>query len=340
LLLKTLVDSDPDLDVNPKLTFDEVWEVLFRAGFLYPEKMAKLQPMMAQVRQTFDLLLNDNDTLLRTLVIRCKGVLCGHISMLRAFRQTWMVQHLAACRESAAGLATGRKLTLAVTQVAERSPEMQWAKIFFRSNNKWPARVFGDFAATVYDPDTSDLRTYNYLTAPADVARPRSSNTRNAGPRDFAIIESYFIERGRRLAVEADDLTHDHLTLAGLSAEYSRLALERRREVIVGERHGRVIGFALLEVSAAGLNLSELTNAFSVHMIELDPEVTEALIEAARTRYSELGRTSVIALAEDEGVSALEQAGFTCIKQYCCWCFHRSIIPQFHRYLLRIFHAE
>ena len=217
---------------------------------------------------------------------------------------------------------------------------MQWIKIFFRPNNKWPARVFGDFAATVSDPPNSDLKIYNDLTAPANVSRQRHSSIRNACHRDFATIESYFIERGRDLAVEADDLDPHHLTLQGLAAEYERIGLKRRREVIICERSGRVMGFALLEFSAAGLNFSELTNVFSVHMVQPDPEITQELIEAAQGRYLELGRPSVIALTEDKDVLAFEQAGFTCVKRYCCWSFNRSIIPQFYSYLLRIFHVQ
>ena len=120
MLLKTCIHSDPDLDTNPRLTFDEVWDVLWRAGFLYPEKVAKLRPVLPEIRQTFGLLLRECNSPLKTLVVRHEGVICGHISMLRAFRRTWMVQHLAACRDTAVRLGTARKLTLAVTQIAER----------------------------------------------------------------------------------------------------------------------------------------------------------------------------------------------------------------------------
>ena len=114
----------------------------------------------------------------------------------------------------------------------------------------------------------------------------------------------------------------------------------REGRLLVAERDGRVVGFALLEVSSLGLNFSELTNAFTVHLLEEDEDAHRALVVAAQRRYAEIGRSHCVALAEGEHLLAFEEAGFARVKDYACWTFHRDHMSDLEEYFAKLFGAR
>lgn len=320
--------SHPGLRVAHDVTFDDIWTLLLDSGFLYPEKVARLEPVLPSIQQTVRKLLLANGNLMATAVMRNEKTLEAHMSILRWCEQTWIVQHLAALPMSARRLCASAQLTLGFTQYGQLRPDIVWSKMCFRPNNLWPARVFGGYAKRVTDPTTSDLRTFHYLVAPTAMSSsklPAEIEVRAGGQEDKVMIEDWFTARGRTVEVQANQLQASCNGLEKLSREYEQAGLLRRRESIIAERNGRVTGFALLEIASLGMNFSELTNSFTVHLMDdTDDETRRALAEAAKKRYAEFGRTQCIALEDGENLSAYEAAGFSKVKDYTCWTFHRE----------------
>lgn len=320
--------SHPGLRVAHDVTFDDIWTLLLDSGFLYPEKVARLEPVLPSIQQTVRKLLLANGNLMATAVMRNEKTLEAHMSILRWCEQTWIVQHLAALPMSARRLCASAQLTLGFTQYGQLRPDIVWSKMYFRPNNLWPARVFGGYAKRITGPATSDLRTFHYLVAPTAASSSRLSagiEVRAGGQEDKVMIEDWFTARGRTVEVQANQLQASCDGLEKLSQEYEQAGLLRRRESIIAERNGRATGFALLEIASLGMNFSELTNSFTVHLMDdTDDETRRALAEAAKQRYAEFGRAQCIALEDGENLSAYEAAGFSKVKDYTCWTFHRE----------------
>ncbi len=321
----------PGLRVAHDVTFDDIWTVLMDSGFLYPEKLARLEPVLPCIKQTMRKLLKANGNLMATAVMRNEQTLEAHMNILRWCEQTWIVQHLAALPMSARRLCASAQLTMGFTQYGQLRPDIVWNKMYFRPNNLWPARVFGGYAKRVTDPTTSDLRTFHYLVASTAGDSPQSLKphtgieVRQGGQEDKVMIEDWFTSRGRTVEVQANQLQASCNGLEKLSREYEQAGLLRRRESIIAERNGHVTGFALLEIASLGMNFSELTNSFTVHLMDdTDDETRRELAEAAKQRYAEYGRTQCIALEDAENLSAYEAAGFSKVKDYTCWTFHRE----------------
>lgn len=320
--------SYPGLKVAHDVTFDDIWTLLLDSGFLYPEKVARLEPVLPDIQQTVRKLLLANGNLMATAVIRNEKILEAHMSILRWCEQTWIVQHLAALPMSARRLCASAQLTLGFTQYGQLRPDIVWNKMYFRPNNLWPARVFGGYAKRVTDPATSDLRTFHYLVAPTAGDSPKlpaGIEVRAGGQEDKVMIEDWFTARGRTVEVQANQYQASCNGVEKLSREYEQAGLLRRRESIIAQRNGQVTGFALLEIASLGMNFSELTNSFTIHLMdEADAETRLVLAEAAKQRYAEFGRTQCIALEDGENLSAYEAAGFSKVKDYTCWTFHRE----------------
>ena len=328
----------PGVEDATGLSFDELWRFMMDTGFLYPEKVARLTPQLPQLKRTLTTLLETPNPLFKTLVFK-NPELQGHLSAVRAYRHTWIVQHLATRKEGAGRLAAARLLNLGITDYSEQLPDMHWLRVYFRPNNRWPARVFGRFARRIADPEIlrpADLRLPRLAHLPGAEAPSRAHPSRRR-PRGRA-------RRGaalRRDRADADPDGGGPLARGALppraSSRYEGLGLERRREVLLAERSGRLVGFALLEISSPGLNFSELTNTFRLYTQESSAEVTGALAAAARARYGELGRTGCIALAEPQQIPTLEAMGFVMSKSYTCWTGHRSLYRRYYEYILRLY---
>jgi hypothetical protein len=325
------------------VSFEEIWTLFLDSGFLYPEKVARLGPVLPEVQQTVRALLEANGHLLSTVVLRSNGLPQAHLSALRSHEHTWMIQHLAALPLSARRLDGSARVTLALAYYIQRRPDVRWLKMFYRPTNIWPSRVFGEFAARMHDPASSDLRTFHYLVAPTDgpaPAVPADVQIRAADDFDLCAIEEWFALRGRSVELMANNLHRTQIRLNSVSTQFRQVGLDRHREPIVAERKSRVTGFALLDVSSLGMNFSELTNAFTVRLLEEDTESQRALIVAARQRYAALNRPQCIALEEGDDLSSFNAAGFVKVKDYTCWTFHRSHMAALEEYFITLFGAR
>ncbi len=322
------------------LPFRQIWGLLEESGFLYPEKLKKLEPVLPQIENTLSTLLGEPNRLFKTFVYRQDEALQGHLSAFRAYRNTWVVQHLATRKEGPGRLAAARMLNLGITEYVEQLPEAEWLKIYLRPNNKYPARVFGGFARRISNSSISDLRTFSYLVAPAESTLGAANgevSVRPGEPSDAAAIEAWFVARGRTMALRANDLCRSGLWMPELAHEYHALGLVRRREVLIAERSGRRVGFAIAEISSPGLNFSELTNSFRIFLDEPDAAARRALAEGAKALYAKLGHLHCIALEDGADLSDFEAAGFQKVKEYTCWTLHRSLYRPFYEYVLRLY---
>ena len=331
----------PGVKVAHDATFEEVWDLFLESGFLYPEKVSRLDPVLPEIRHTVRTLIEANGCCFATVVLRDAATVDAHMSIVQTHERTWMVQHLAARPMSARRFDASARLTLGFTYYGRMRPDIGWVKMFFRPNNPWPSRVFGGFARRIADAPTSDLRTWRYLTAstagPA-AGTPSGIAVHPADASELPLVAEWFGARGRTVEVEANDLDPRRLGLPVMAAAYSRKGLHRRRECLVARRAGVPCGFALLEISSLGLNLSELTNTFTVHTMNEEDQATRlALILAARRRYADLGRAQCVALDEGAGREAFETAGFTSTKDYSCFIFHRDHLGDMEEYFLNLF---
>jgi hypothetical protein len=321
----------PSLEDGSGLHFDELWQFFLDTQFIYPKKRAALEPSLPALKRTLEALHARPNPLFKSVVCRDGGRVVGHVSGIRAYRRTWLSQHLAAVP----GRQAGPMLNLGQAEYFGQSVDLEYFKIYFRPDNRWPARVFGGFASSIRDKQLSDLRTYAYYALATDTAPPadRTLTVSEASDEELALVERHLMATESPLIVRSDDLTRRSLKLEELDASYRALGLERRREVLMASRNGEPVGFALLELSSPGLNLSEL---LSSHRLYLRPAgagapdlVRHALLGAVLARYRAAGRPLAVGLASVEDAAQLARLGVEAEKRYCVWTCHRSLYERF-----------
>jgi hypothetical protein len=81
----------PGVAVTRGVGFEEIWGLFLDSGFLYPEKVTRLEQVMPEIQRTTRALLRANGDLLSTVVVRDQSMPEAHISALRPYQQTWML---------------------------------------------------------------------------------------------------------------------------------------------------------------------------------------------------------------------------------------------------------
>jgi c-di-GMP-binding flagellar brake protein YcgR len=332
-LVDAVANSDmPELREADPTSFDEIWKFFLDTGFLYPEKLSSID--LATVDQTMRRLLGAPPDMYKATLFGQPNRIDAHVCGLKVYSGTWILQHLAARPGGKQLMTRGRALSLAIIRHMEQLPDNEWIKIWYRPANRWPSRVYGSFARRIADPALSMLKVHNYMVGKiGGETDPPTLTVDAANEQDLAELEAYIVARGELLLLRSDDYSRSQILLPEISARFREIGLQRCREVLVARRNGRSVGFALLEISSRGLNLSELTNTFRLVCDPRESDVQQALIWHARERYRALGYTRCVGLADDEHLGAFQTMGFEAVKRYACWTWHRSLHEAFCEHL-------
>ncbi len=283
---------DGRLSVCGRVEMEELWRFFFDSGFIYPSKYLSIQDRKDDFCRTYARLYQDSPTIARHFFFRDKGRIFGHMSMLRFYPDSWLIQHHAASRDGygAAGVSVldeaGR-----FTNDFHLHPgaRMDYLMCYYRPENRFPARVFGNVVKDIADPKGSSVDAFAYLRLPDPGApAPESFQLFPARPEDLRELRRSYDASSGGLALDALALGRMDESDAELSGEYRRQGFKRDRQ-IYSLRYGRTLAAVVqVTVSDLGLNLSSLTSC--MHVLVLEPErlpaaVLFSALEALRGAY-------------------------------------------------------
>jgi len=323
------------------MKFEDLWSFFYSANFIYPKKEDSMQPIIDEVKTNISKLIqNRNSPILRTVVVKSsEKSLEAHQSLLHAYTQTWIIQHL-----SSIGLREGnanavKNINLGALNTSTQFQKLRWLRTYYQPQKKSPDRMAGVFARRIDDPSLSILKTYAYLSSPCnnDYQENKLFSVRPITTDDFLIIEKYFISQNSHMEFLSEDGIVTELELQSIQREYQQHGLTRRRQIIIAESHGHACGVAFMEFSAFGLNLSEVTNRCTIHVWDKEPLALKALAEFARDRYRQLGYLFCIIMTKPKHAEGLAAAGFTYSRDYASWTLHHSLFPEYINYAEKIY---
>ncbi len=272
--------EDDRLQVCGEVDMEELWRFFFETGFIYPSKYLSIEARKEDFKRTYEKLYMNSPSIARHFLFQDKGRLFGHMSMVRYYSNSWIIQHHAASRDGY-GLAGVGVLDEVGRYTSEfnhhPSSRMDYLICYFQTENRFPARVFGNVVRDIADPKGSSVDAFAYLHLPPE--------EKEGGPafqlfpsreEDFEELRRYYEESSRGLALDALDLSLDGRMDDSLSAEYAKQGFKRERHVYCLKRGGRLGAVISLTLSDLGLNLSNLTNCAHVFVIDgegLEPSV-------------------------------------------------------------------
>jgi hypothetical protein len=241
------------------------------AGFLYPQKYNLLKPYIEIIRKNWRKVL-DSPTELMFLVRRRNGNSGGSsISSFRSSFGGWNAQHLVSVNDPLGSMAA--MLSASAERYTKHDDTSQ--RLWFRPENKFPARVFGSMVESV-GPDASCVDEYAYCTL-----QVHSPHLRGEAER----AETYSLERVSDFAgaayiralrgpvfSSAEGYSEQDISLERTDELYREAGLSRKRFVYTVFRDSdlKPVGYCAAYRGPLGLNLSFLENRSEICV---DPSV-------------------------------------------------------------------
>ncbi len=129
---------------------EDLIEFFFEAGFIYPEKYAALAGSREHLKDILSRLYIDTPSVSQHFVQYNKGVIEGHICMVRFYERAWVVQHHTAIGGAGAGSAVLAQIFRYIhSYSALPSTSMDYAMAYYRPENRFPDRVLGGLARSL-----------------------------------------------------------------------------------------------------------------------------------------------------------------------------------------------
>jgi len=270
--------QNPNTYLCNDIDVDALWDFFFEAGFIYPEKYVHIQKNKTEIKATYEKLYNLDSQIARHFIYQERGHILGHMSMLRFYANSWLIQHHAAKTSAGhkAGLMVLDQIGRMVTESHRlHSLHMKYIMCYYRPDNKFPRRVFGGAEHAIDDPRGCSIDCFAYMQfKPIQNDSGTSLNgweLTNTQPEDLSELAGFYAGGHDGLMLNALDLQPNQGAYDELFREYFRLGLKRVRQLLSLKDGDRLKAIVAINLSDFGLNLSDLTNCIKI--FALDPDV-------------------------------------------------------------------
>ncbi|MDO9263438.1 MAG: PilZ domain-containing protein, partial [Desulfosalsimonadaceae bacterium] len=224
-----------------EVDMDALWAFFFASGFIYPRKYAFIHEDKQKIKSTYERLYTKNSNIARHFTWQKKGEILGHLSMLRFYQNTWLIQHLAAIA-SKEQLRVGIEILNQIGSYAYDchrlySSHMDYLICYFRPENHFPNHFFGGVARNIKNPKACSIDTFAYYHHRKSAITPACLSDgwtlKTPSYQDLAMFESFYEHQSGGLMLEALDLIPDEEMAQrhDLSSEYSKIELKRERRL-------------------------------------------------------------------------------------------------------------
>lgn len=276
-----------------------IWAHYQAAHFIYPAKMQRLTPALGLIQHGWPLLLGADPDLFQFHAAAREGEIINSVCAYRDTHETYVFQHAASSGQPIGMIACIRAC---LTQI-NSDPAFACARMYFRPENRWPARASRAIADAM-GPSHTLFELHDYLYAKpsevagaVDVAHDEPA-VRDLRPSEYGGAAALARQTVGPLRARALGFDHPDLTLQTLNRRWLEVGLRRVRRVLAVEQSGTLAGLALCYASSVPLNFSYLCSRTEI-LIHPDADDRERLIAA-------LARASLIEAAHrGDPVSAL-----------------------------------
>ncbi|MEN8135782.1 MAG: PilZ domain-containing protein [Thermodesulfobacteriota bacterium] len=253
---------------------DELWNFFFETGFIYPKKYKSIEEQKANFKTLYSRLYNGCPDIARHVIYRDKGIIYGHLSMLKYYQRTWLLHHHAAIKSSRhkAGLVVMDHLIQHINEVHHLADAaMKYMACYFRPNNRFANRMFGGGLRSLQDPQKGSLDEFAYFhhDDSKEQELPSGWTITRTSSEDFRILKSFYDEISGGLMLVGLDMEGGSSDDEEINARYREKGLSRERKFFsLKDKDGHLVAIFTLNFSDVGLNMSSLTDCIQVMVID------------------------------------------------------------------------
>jgi hypothetical protein len=234
------------------------------------------------------------------------GSIEGTVELLRTWRGTWSLQHVAMLAKSR--LTIDQLALYALVAVARRRDFAHLHALIEPADDAGLEKLRG------IEPDREGLmwREWHLLTHDAEPP-PCTLDARDAADADLPWLRARLAEQLSDVELAAFDLEEPRLDLAAVARLYAPLGLERRRTARIVSSVSEPAGLSLSEQSSAGLSLEGFTDAarlFVTTSVEAHRKDAALALAADAARAQQQSARPVLLMIAPELSPALIAAGY------------------------------
>ena len=331
--------QDPHTFVCNPVDLEELWEFFFESGFLYADKYDSIRMEKEEFKRIYENLYTHSPSIARYFIFREHGALVAHMSMLRFYPRSWLIQHHAASKEGhpLAGIVVLKQVGTYVNEFhLHPSTRMDYVMCYFRPENKFPNRVFGGVAQFMKDPKRSSLDSFAYFhLRPELEGEDCVYQLFPAQEEDFQAFKGMYERTSGGLMIDSLDMIGGQELDEELNKEYRELGFQRERYFFSLYQNGVCQVIFMVLRSNAGLNLSNLTNCVHAFVLEPDRLEPKVLFHALRSlnRYFSKDRMPILVYPENY----MRERNLPYEKTYTLWVLSMEATDDYFNALESIF---
>ena len=332
---------DPYAHVSNRVEMDELWEFFFETGFIYPEKYGMLSYSRKRFKETYARLYQDNPEISKHFTYQINGRVYGHISMVRAYERAWMIHHHAArsVEGRRAGFSVLKQIMLYLDGIRRLpSAKMDYLMSFFRPENKFPDRVFGNFARELGNPRGCSMDLFSYLPYAKLVSGAtllKGWTFSECSQLDLWELDRFYSNYSGGLLMDAMGLKQNNLQEESLKEVYGRCGFSRKWTTYALKHEEDLNAVLIVDQSDLGFNLSELLNGIKILVVNVEGLAWDVLSMAIAKLVSKFPMVKVPILLYP--FEYLKGKGMPYEKQYYAWILNVRYGNEFMEYMYKKF---
>lgn len=332
---------DPHAQISNEVDMEALWEFFFKAGFIYPKKYRLIQSNRARFKETYEKLYMGNPEISRHFTYQKNGRIYGHISMVRAYKRTWMIHH-----HSALAMENKRTGFMVLKQIMHYlndmhrlpSAKMDYVMCYFRPENRFPDRVFGGFARSLKDPQGCSIDLFSYLPhtrLSLGTQLPEGWALKECSALELWELQRFYEYHSGGLLMDALDLKPADQGNENLNREYGKLGMLRESRAYSLTHEGELNAVLIVDRSDLGFNLSELLNGIKILVTNPEglPWNTLSVAIARLTGEYQMDRVPVLFYP----YHYVEKMGVPYEKQYQLWILNVQKGNEYLEYMQKRF---
>jgi hypothetical protein len=332
---------DPHYHVSCNVDTDDLWELFFSAGFIYPMKYRNIQSYREDLRKNYQRFYQDNVEVGGNFTYQKNGRIYGHMSMLRAYEHTLLLQHHAGRAMNGLrhiGIKVLEQTSYYIHDVYRlHSAKVDYVMCYFRPDNVFPNMVFGDFAGALKNPQGCSLDRFAYLPylKPSRVSRlPEGWLLQKTSRLDLLELTRFYRFHSGGLLLDAFGLEQMDMGSESLEEIYRRDGCKRRFTLYSLTRDGDLIAVLIANQSDLGLNLSEFLNGIKILMTKeaVNWEILSSAIAQLSPTYN-INKVPIMIYPFEY----VEASGIPYEKQYLLWILNLGYGNEYFEFMRRKF---
>lgn len=326
--------------IGASVDMDALWNFFFATGFIYPEKYAFFEANKEEIKRVYEKLYGQSPHIARHFIYQDRGVILGHMAMMRFFENSWLIHHHAASKEESmrAGVAVLNQIGRFINDSHSiHSMHMDYVVCYYRPDNKFPDRVFGGLARSLKAPKECSLDTFAYFhyhpEGQLTKEMPSPWTVKAADKDDLLELAYFYRHTSGGLMLEALDLTPDPAVCLALADEYRKLGFKKERLLFALKKEGELKAIAVVNISDIGLNMSNLTNCPTIIALDydVDADILSFFLTYITTKYDGSELPVLLYPATHAMKCAIPTE-----KLYTLWVLNMQYTDHYFRYLEKL----